>query len=45
MEYEEYSQTLKVTYETFKSLNLTPKEYTVLLGSALNLPLDDNSVW
>jgi len=33
-----------VTYETFKSLNLTPKEYTVLLGSALNLPLDDNSV-
>jgi len=42
--FEEYSQTLKVTYETFKSLNLTPKEYTVLLGSALNLPLDDNSV-
>ena len=42
MECEEYSQTLKVTYETFKSLNLTPKEYTVLLGSALNLPLDDN---
>ena len=42
--FEEYSKTLKGTYETFKALNIIPKEYKVILGSALNLPLDDNSV-
>ncbi len=42
--FEEYSKTLKGTYETFKKLSLTPKKYTVILGSALNLPLNDSSV-
>jgi len=42
--FEEYSQTLKGTYETFKELDIIPKEYTVILGSALNLSLDNNFV-
>ncbi len=42
--FDEYSQTLKGTYETFKKLDITPKEYKVILGSALNLPLPSESI-
>jgi len=42
--FNEYSKTLKGTYTTFKELGITPKEYKVILGSALNLPLDNGTV-
>ncbi len=42
--FEEYSKTIKGTYETFRELDISPKESEVILGSALNLPLDNDSV-
>ena len=42
--FDEYSKTLKGTYETFKKLGISPKEYTVILGNALNLPLNNDRV-
>ena len=42
--FDEYSKTLKSTYETFKELHIIPKEYDIILGSALNLPIEDNSI-
>ena len=42
--FTEYSRTLKGTYEIFKELRIIPEKYTVVLGSALNLPLKDDSV-
>ena len=42
--FKEYSKTLKGTYEVFKRLGIVPQEYKVRLGSALALPLEDESV-
>ena len=42
--FSEYSMTLNSAYKTFKQLNIIPKECTILLGSAINLPLENNSV-
>lgn len=42
--FNEYSKTLKGAFETFRELKIIPKDYTVILGNALQLPLSDNSV-
>ena len=42
--FNEYLETIKGTYTTFKKLSIKPREYKVILGSALNLPLEDSSV-
>jgi len=42
--FNEYLKTIKGTYTTFKKLNIKPRKYKVILGSALNLPLEDSSV-
>jgi len=42
--FKEYSKTLRGCYNVFKQLNIAPSQHKVLLGSALELPLDDNSV-
>jgi len=42
--FNEYSKTIKGTYTTFKELGINPKEYKVILGNALDLPLNNESV-
>ena len=42
--FNEYLKTIKGTYTTFKKLSIKPRKYKVILGSALNLPLEDSSV-
>ena len=42
--FNEYLKTIKGTYMTFKKLSIKPRKYEVILGSALNLPLEDSSV-
>ncbi len=42
--FNEYLKTIKGIYTTFKELGIKPKEYKVILGSALNLPLENESV-
>ncbi len=44
LNFNDYLRTLKGTYETLKALHIQPKNYKVLLGSALNIPLKANSV-
>ncbi|RLF57926.1 MAG: hypothetical protein DRN25_05820 [Thermoplasmata archaeon] len=44
LNFEEYSRTIKGTYETFKELDITLGDYTIILGSALDIPLSNNSV-
>ncbi len=42
--FKEYSETLEGCYKTFKRLGIIPQGYKVLLGSALNLPMNDDSI-
>ncbi|MHC1588794.1 MAG: DNA methyltransferase [Methermicoccaceae archaeon] len=42
--FREYSKTIKGCYNVFNKLKIAPKQHRVLLGSALDIPLNDGSV-